>query len=44
MEDRRGRDLSKEEIEHFMEVAAAIKRTIKMQKKIDEVMVKDPIR
>jgi len=29
--------LTKEETEHYMKVAAAIKKTIEMQEKVDEV-------
>ncbi len=37
LKDRKRRELSKEEIEHYMKVAAAIKRTIEVQGEIDEV-------
>ena len=38
LKDRKGRELSLEEIEHFMKVAAAIRRTIEVQRKVDEVL------
>ncbi|MGB2728805.1 MAG: type ISP restriction/modification enzyme [Halobacteriota archaeon] len=37
LKDRKGRVLSLEGIEHYMKVASAIKRTIEVQKEIDEV-------
>ena len=37
LKDRRKRELTREEIEHYMKVAAALKRTIAVQKEIDEV-------
>jgi predicted helicase len=39
LKDRKGRELSKEEIEHYMKVVAALRRTIEVQKKIDEVLI-----
>jgi len=38
LKDRKGRDLSKEEIEHYMKVAKVIKRTIEVHKEVDEVL------
>jgi len=38
LKDRKGRELSREEIEHYMEVVKAIKRTIVVQKEVDEVL------
>jgi predicted helicase len=37
LKDRKGRELTKEEIEHYMKVAKAIERTIEVQREIDEV-------
>jgi len=36
LKDRKGRELSLEEIEHYMKVAKAIKRTIGVQREVDE--------
>ncbi|MEA2066263.1 MAG: type ISP restriction/modification enzyme, partial [Thermotogota bacterium] len=41
LKDRKGRELPLEEIEHYMEVAAAIKRTIEVQEEIDEAVNAD---
>ena len=38
LKDRKGRELSLQEIEHYMKVAAAIRRTIDVQRKIDQVI------
>jgi hypothetical protein len=38
LKDRKGRDLSKEEIEHYMKVAKALRRTIEVQKAVDKVL------
>jgi predicted helicase len=38
LKDRKGRELTKEEIEHYMKVARVIERTIEVQKEIDEVL------
>jgi predicted helicase len=38
LKDRKGRELTKEEIEHYMKVVKAIERTIEVQKEIDEVL------
>ena len=43
LKDRRGRELSKEEIEHYMKVVKAIKRTIEVQRRVDEVGVWEAI-
>ena len=42
LKDRRkeGRKLSEEKIKHYMKVAKAIERTIKVQGKVDEVLGK----
>jgi hypothetical protein len=37
LKDRRKRELTREEIEHYMKVAAALRRTIEVQKEIDAV-------
>ncbi len=37
-EGRKGRELSLEEIEHYMKVAAAIRRTIEVQRTIDQII------
>jgi len=37
LEDRKGRKLSLDEINHYMKVAKAIQLTIRLQGKIDEV-------
>jgi hypothetical protein len=37
LKDRRKRELSLQEIEHYMKVAKAIERTIDVQGKVDEV-------
>lgn len=38
LKDRKGRELSLEEIEHYMEVAKAIERTIEVQKEIEDIL------
>jgi len=38
LKDRKGRELTKEEIEHYMKVAKALKRTMEVQGEIDEVL------
>ena len=38
LKDRKKRELSLEEIEHYMKVAKAIERTIEVQKRVDGVM------
>jgi len=38
LKDRKGRELTKKEKEHYMKVAAAIKQTIEVQKEVDEVL------
>jgi len=38
LKDRKGRALTKEGIEHYMKVAAALRRTIEVQKKVDEAI------
>jgi len=38
LKDRKKRELSREEIEHYMKVAAALRRTIEVQKEIDAVL------
>ena len=40
LKDCKGRELTKEEIEHFMKVAAVIRRTIEVQTEIDDVFGK----
>jgi len=40
LKDRKGRKLSLDEINHYMKVAKAIRLTIELQEKIDEVFVK----
>ncbi len=37
LKDRKWRELSQEEIEHYMSVAKAIERTIEVQRKVGEV-------
>ena len=37
LKDRKGRKLSLDEINHYMEVAKAIQLTIELQEKIDEI-------
>jgi predicted helicase len=37
LKDRKGRELSLEEIEHYMRVAKAIERTIEVQEKVEKV-------
>jgi hypothetical protein len=39
LKDRKGRELSKGEIEHYMKVVKALKRTIEVQTEIDEVFL-----
>lgn len=39
LKDRKKRELTKEEIEHYMEVAKAIKKTMEIQKEIGEVFI-----
>ena len=41
LKDRKGRKLSGEEIEHYMGVATALRRTIEVQREIDEVVNAD---
>jgi hypothetical protein len=38
LKDRKGRELSKEEIEHYMRVAKAIERTIEVQGKVNGLL------
>ena len=38
LKDRKGRELSKEEIEHYMRVAKAVERTIEVQGKVEEAI------
>ncbi len=38
LKDRKKRELSLEEIEHYMRVAKAIERTIEVQEKVEGVM------
>ena len=38
LKDRKGRELSLEGIEHYMKVAKEIKRTIDVQRRVDEVL------
>ena len=37
LEDRKKRELSLEELEHYMKVAKAIERTIEVQGKVEEM-------
>jgi len=37
LKDRKKRELSREEIEHYMRVAKVIERTIEVQGKVDEI-------
>jgi hypothetical protein len=38
LKDRKGRALTREEIEHYMKVAAALRRTIEVQGKVEEAI------
>ena len=40
LKDRKGRELSLEEIEHYMKVGKTIEKTIEVQEKVDEVFGK----
>jgi hypothetical protein len=37
LKDRKKRQLSREEIEHYMTVAAALRRTIEVQEEVEKV-------
>jgi len=43
LKDRKGRKLLGKEIEHYMKVAAAIKRTIEVQGKVDDIFNIDTV-
>ena len=40
LKDRKGRTLTKEDIEHYQKIVAAISETIRIMKEIDEVIDK----
>ncbi|MEA2074986.1 MAG: type ISP restriction/modification enzyme [Euryarchaeota archaeon] len=43
LKDRKGRELSLEEIEHYMKVAKAIEKTIEVQKWVDDIFNIDTV-